>query len=414
MASRCPLARAALVSLLVLVAACGDEPSAPRRLTPVRACFADEQPWVAYRNEGASWTRVAPRDGVFSFDASERVALALAFGDRALPYLVVEYMSAEQARVAHPCGTVPATPAPIVASGVLRPWSGQAQVQIAYGGRSWFHFGADSVFGLPAVDGTSDLVAVRGSWANDPYADRMIVRRAQAYAAGARAVLDFGADEAFAPEARSLRFDGPLTGIEVRYRTASGVEAMVHGASVGQSGDPVLPRATTIYAVPDSRLVAGDLHRVLLEDFDSADRRRAVELWTRAARDLAMRFGPVPPPPTFRALATAPVRRIAAEIPSQPDYDASVMLSLYQNAPANTSMNIRATREYFGGTPAVWLLEVPDLAAVDGYPRGTALEAGPFTWSLALTSRPGFFFIPTGPPQDGQVTRSATISGLQP
>lgn len=400
----------ALVPLLALVSACGDEPSAPRRLTTVRFCFQGEQPWVAYRNEGARWTRVTARDRVFEVEATERVAFALAFADRSLPYLIVEHASAAQALAPFQCGTTPPVTPPPGATAVVRPWNGEGQVQVAYGGSSVLHYGADSTFRLPDATAASDLVAVRGSWASVRYAGRIILRRAQSHAPDSRVVLDFAAAEAFDPQPQRLRYSGPLTGVEVTFRTAAGDEVLLDGLTVGRHGDADLPRDTVISVVPESRLLPGDLHRVTVEDFSASDRARQVELWTRAPADLTMRLGPGAATPTFRTLATSPVRRIAADVPLQPDYDSAVSLFLHQSVPAS-SILITATREYFGGTPATWTLELPDLAVVDGFPRSVSLKPGPFNWSVNVTSRPGFF--PSPAPAEGRLFRSAHRAGRQ-
>ena len=411
----------ALVSLLALASACDDEPSAPRLTTPVTFCT--DAPFVAYRNEGEGWKRLLPRDGpltplgsVFEFDATARVGLAYAWGDRTLPYLVVEYLSAAQASVARRCDDLGVQPPPQGSTGVVRPWNGVGEVQVAYGPYPYprIHFGADSVFGLATLESPSDLVAVRGAWTDILRVERMILRRAQHYPRGSRVVLDFAAAEAFALDEQTLHFDGPRTTIEVKFRTAGGQQVHVAGRAVGNSDDPALPREVTIHSVPASRLEPGDLHVVTLEDVLSGGRQRRVELWTREPRDLTMRFGPPASMPTLRTEATSPYVRVTAEIPSQPEYDAGVGIFYDQAPPLNSSVWVRATREYFGGTPATWRLELPDFRGVDGFPVNTGLKVGPLRWALDVANRPGLPWVALGPPTEGLVLRRAAVEGLRP
>ena len=398
-----------LAPLCALIAACSDGPVSPGATTPVRLCT--DAPFVAVLNTGEPWTRVYGENGEFRIDATDRVGLAFAWGDRTIPYLVVKYMSAEQATSAHPCTVTPVTP-PLTIAGVVKPWDGRGQVQMSYGRRSYMHAGPDSTFSLREADRPSDLVAVRGAWSNRQYAERVLLRRAQSYTAASRVVLDLAGDDSFAPEPGRLRFTGPVSGVEVTFRSASGEEVMLDGIALGEQGDPELPRDTTMATVPAARMIAGDLHRLRLHDFSGNGTARQVALWTRVPKDVTMRFGPPAAMPAFRTVASSPAVRVTAEIPSQSDYGASVLLHYDQRTPAR-SIQISATREYFGGTPATWTIEMPDLAHIEGYPLNTALEPGPFGWSLHVTGRPGFYWVPI-PPAEGQLFRAADRYGGQP
>lgn len=405
-----------LLPLLASVAlgACGDAPSAPHSTTPLRLCTDAE--FVAYRNEGAAWRPAPVKGGIAEFDATTRVAIARAWGDRAIPYLVVDYVSADQAKQAAGCAG-PSAPAPMVATGVVRPWDGVGEVQVGYGGRSWLHWGADSTFGVQAVTGPSDLVAVRGSWSNARYVERIILRRAQAYAAGSRVVLDFGAGDAFAPESAAVRYDGPHGGVLVEFRTATGDRVTTYSTSVGDVGDPVLPRVVPIFGVPAARTVPGDLHLVHVEDFTLGDRRRMVDLWTRTLPlDLALPYGPIAQAPELRETPVSPTTawvRVDAALAAQPEYGAALTLLYDQSSfrPSGSMTRISVTREYFGGTPVTWRIPFPDLYDLEGFPLNAGLTTGGLRWSLTLTGRPGLAHVPVTP-ADGQLFRSATVEGI--
>ena len=406
--------RLSAASALALVA-CGDDPSAPRPTTPVRLCTDAE--FVAHRNEGSGWRRVSVTNGVAEFDATTRVGIAQAWANRPIPYLVVSYLSAEQATQLPGCRPQESAP-PVVASAVVRPWNGVGQVELAYGGRRWLHFGADSTFGLPAVSEASDLVAVRASWASRSYVERIFLRRAQTHAAGARIVLDFAGADAFAPDSTSVRFDGPLSGVLVEFRTATGDKVTTYGVTIGAQGDPVMPRVAPIYGVPAARTAPGDLHFVHVEDFSSSTRRRWVDLWTRSLpRDLVLPLGPVAATPVFITRRTSPTAhwvRVDAELPVQEDYGATVRLLYDQSStrPGGAMVLVTATREYFGAMPAAWRIPYPDVADVAGFPIEAGLTLGGFRWSLWVTGRPGSPEALVGP-AEGQLFRTAMGDGIE-
>ena len=53
---------------------------------------------------------------------------------------------------------------------------------------------------------------------------------------------------------------------------------------------------------------------------------------------------------------------------------------------------------------------MPDLADVEGFPASVALKPGAFSWSLDVSSRPGWYAVPAVP-VEGQVVRTAARSG---
>lgn len=405
---RAPLRPALALAAAAFVTAC-DDAASPIPTTVVRLCT--DAPFVAYRNDGAAWVRAQPlAQGTFEFVATRRVALAQAWGDRPLPYVFVEYLSGEQAGRAHPCGIAPppVTPPPNVVAGVVRGWNGAGVARVAYGAEQRLIFGADSTFGLPALEATSDLLATRWS-ASAPTqrADAVIVRRGQSYPAGSTVALDFASPEAFALEQRTLRVVAPRTFTTSTLRTAAGQEILLSETLAGDPGEGPVPRDLPVAMLPLSRLAVGDIHHVHLHE-----EWRTVDLWTRAPQDLQSSLGAPLAASTVRVVASVPHRRLLVELPAQPEYAGSVMVSLAQ---AERTATLIATRAYFGRTPARWTLEVPDLAGIEGFPARAGLLDVPTGWSIIAYSQPDlWYFGGLAAPRDGEVQRSATASGVAP
>jgi hypothetical protein len=101
----------------------------------------------------------------------------------------------------------------------------------------------------------------------------------------------------------------------------------------------------------------------------SVNNTRVVERFYDTPSNQTITLGPEPSSPVF-ASATSQVQLWRAEIPSQPEYPSQIELVVYtpQPAPSSTSIAIRASKEYFGGTPARWSFTLPDLRTVEGFP----------------------------------------------
>jgi hypothetical protein len=403
--------------LLAALGGCGSDgpsvPAGPIADIPVRLCTTAD--WFAYRNEGDRWTRLVPRDGEMTFDATARLAFALANAGAA-PQLHVEYLTASQLVAIYGCDrVVQAVPAERI-GGVVRGLAAGGQAQVAYGRFGSFVTALDTTYDLPVDGGSSDLVAARlPGFSSLVRADRVILRRAQRYPAGTDLPIDFAAAEAFAPEERELRFDGVFAYVLVQFWTATtrpflgGVD--LQSASVGEAGAGSESHRLPLFGIPVSRLLDGDMHRVMLDDMAG----RKAEAYYRAPRDLSIAFGPPAPLPTFVTEATTPNRRLRAEIPVQAEYDAGAWMFVHPTGAAGGSVMLSATREYFGGTPTVaWSLAVPDLTGVDGFETRFGLpSSGQLRWSMAVTGRPGGELAPLVP-TDGLTFRSAARDGLVP
>jgi hypothetical protein len=70
---------------------------------------------------------------------------------------------------------------------------------------------------------------------------------------------------------------------------------------------------------------------------------------------------------------------------------------------------LTVTREYFGGTPAVWPLDLPDLRGLPGFQDAWMISAEGATSSLGVSGQPYGFRVKDA--RDGDLFRSASRGG---
>lgn len=398
-----------LAALALLVAACGDDPTTPDPAATLRLC--SDADFVAFQDEQGRWTPLRGDDGVYAFRAPPRLGLAFAWPERTLPYLVVHYLTASQAAAQHPCGTTPAAVEPTV-QGVVTGRDGDGrQIELAHGSTRVFLVQAESTFRLRPTAEPRDLVAARmGAGSGTAWvADRVILRRGLALAPDARVTLDFGSDEAFAPEPRTVFFTGGYGYVGLWFAARGGAEVTIATAGAGERGDPETDHVLALGAVPLHRTMPGDLHHLLLMDDD-----RELHLWRRDLGDFALRHGEPLAQPSFVRAGTSPYVRLDATLPAQPDYGGAVMLYYDQAHPLNSSVLLTMTREYAGDASGAWRVPMPDLTGVAGFPAIVGLEPAPVRWTAWATSRRGPWFQVGRVPADGDAHREATTTGVVP
>ena len=76
---------------------------------------------------------------------------------------------------------------------------------------------------------------------------------------------------------------------------------------------------------------------------------------------------------------------------------------------ATNRVFMTATREYFGGTPRTWMLEMPNLTGVPGFQDVFGLHPGAYEWSVRVTDSP--FWFEYAEATDGTTIRSAVDWG---
>lgn len=390
--------RAVALVPLAAALACSDAPSGPAPTAPLTLCASE---WMAYRNEGGAWTRaVADPDGKVRIDATARLAIASASGmntPNVVPHLRVDFLTAEQARVRflRTCGDGTFSPTSGTFSGVAQGIVAGGWADVRYGGVGASTLRADNPrFTLSAFDGARDLVATR--WPSEQlmpdHADRVILRRAQRYTAGSSIALDFASDEAFPLAQHTVSWTGPRAHLQVNLLTADGNDVVLQSSNTSTPGIGDGASSTPLHSIPAARLAAGDLHQLML-----GGGRRSVWLYYHEPRDRAVTFGPPASQPRFVTVGTSPNVRLRVEVPSQPEYGTFISASLSQFAVTNgyygatNRVYMTATREYFGGTPRTWILEMPELSRVPGFQNVFGLHPGAYEWGLTVTSSPYWF-----------------------
>ena len=415
--------RMLVLAPLAVTLACADAASEPQSppSAPLTLCVSAQ--WMAYRNEGGEWTRLVPgADPHVTIDATRRLVIARGSGmgqPNVTPHLHIDFLTAEQARVQFSCTIGPFPSALGTLSGDVIGVAPDGYAFLWYGGRRGIGGlvpGSSPTFQLWTYEDERDLVATRWpSYALQPeHADRVIMRRAQRLAVGTHVTLDFTSAEAFAPAPHTLSWHGPAVGAQLNFQTRPmsrdwsdvWLQTASSRAPLGADG----PHALTLYGIPQAQLAAGDLHRMT-----TGDGRRSLEFYYHEGRDRTIAWGPMPSQPRLTVVGTSPNVRLRVEVASQPEYGAEVSAVLSQYAVTNgfhgatNRVFMSATREYFGGTPRTWTLEMPDLSRAPGFQNVFGLRPGAYEWTFGVTSRPYWF--DQSDAVDGMVIRSARGSG---
>jgi hypothetical protein len=349
-----------LAAALVLATACGDA-TAPTR--EVALSFCPYTVWAGVQNDGQAWRTVATGAGTVRVEASERLTVAV--GRRAAVdefALTFYYLTREQARATLVCPGTGGTGAKQLSGSLAGVGDGFAEVFLgrdtAFGNSLRPDF---TLSGLPA--GPLDLVAT--------HANTAIVRRGADYPDGATVpVLDFAAAEAFALQAHALTIDsngvvGPRWSTDVLTRGGT-------WAHLSSSSSPCCADGR-IYTLPADRQETGDLYRLTVSDVRRlptvSDDWRVAQLFYETPSDQAVAFGPPVNAPTYTPVAAAG-QLWRAEVAAQPEYGSQVEFRASAPQPSSnqTTVTIKASKEYFGGTPATWTFTVPDLSGVAGFP----------------------------------------------
>ena len=404
---------AAAVALIVV--ACGDA-TAPTHEITLDFCGPI---WAAYRNQGGAWTSLGSEPRVATFSATDRLAIATVSysGGSSAPILDVRYLSADQAAATFACGTAIADAAATKQlQGSVAGLESGGSAFISMGRLPAGAYASSPTFQVKApADGPADLVATHQlpleSTQPSARVDKAIVRRGLSYPDGATMpVLDFSSAEAFDLQSNTLTLQG-LTGteglfVQTRLLTALGAEGYFGGdrRSSGTVG--------TMTSFPASRLMEGDVHQLnagnVPGDVAGAS-SRSILLFYRTPTDRTLALGPAATTPTF---VTSGDQIVRVDLAAQSEYGAQVNIALAQPQPSTfqNTVTITATKEYFGGTPVRWSLEIPDLNGVPGFFPLWGMPSGGMGWTLRVSGVPYRFSARSA--RDGDTYRAASGSGV--
>ena len=354
-------------------------------------CDPSEVPvWFAAQSGTGAWTRVtAGANNTFTFSVGSAGGFAMVRPDG--PNFSTSVFYGSQADITalalgSPCRGVNASGGTKQLTGTTGSGGPATHAFVAIGGASVLHpaiQGAGfTLDGVPA--GQRDLLAV--SFAND--------------------ANDLGFDQAnhSAPQ-RELRERDPAIAI-LRHRgfrfhqrphcNEQHGDGSDVGAGVVAYGQRLVraildhrwpgPTRIPFPGLPDSVLQPGDLHviEVTATPTTGSSARAAILLRHSATFDVdAVTLGPTLNQPTVTSLGTSPYLRLRAQLASQTSYNVAAVAEFAQSA---NSVSVAATANYANGTPANWVLDIPDLTAA-GYDPTWGLKSGSsLEWQVTAAS----------------------------
>ena len=220
--------------------------------------------------------------------------------------------------------------------------------------------------------GQRDLIAV--AFSSDVElnsASRLILRRNINYASAIPQLTFFGTED-FVPVAARVGTNNTgtdQTSLEVSFVTPNGASAPY------ATGLANRPDRVPFPGLPDAVLQPGDLHAITITatPASGSSLRLAILLRHSATFDVdTVTFGPTLNQPTVTSLGASPYLRLRALLTSQAAYNVAAQARFAQSA---NSVSLVSTANYSNGTPANWLLDIPDLTSA-GYDPTWGLKSG--------------------------------------
>jgi hypothetical protein len=386
--------------------------------TTLTFCGASIPTWFAFQNEGAPWVRVTGQDGVFTFDATDRVATA---------HVVEDGIITTQIAFATPEELMYA-PQPSCAAARSRTVSGMVAglgpadaVRISINDKSVFiprtsSSKAFTITGLP--DGPVDLVATRitcclpvDSLGVAPeLADQVVIRRSiNPPSGGSLPVLDFGSGESRATIPALLRSTtyNIVEWTGGAFTTANGT---THGMPVTQTPKDALWRG-----IPNALLQSGDYQSATVRrrTIHASDGYSTRTTYFRETVDQVMDPPSLPGVLSVTTVSSTPYVRVSVGAGGS----GVTRVHLQQNPAATITKSVILV-----GSSSYWptsaAMTIPDFTAVDGWNNAWGLRPGIGTgWSRTTHGgRSAVFF--GAPPQPGEqidiTERSGWYSALPP
>ena len=233
-------------------------------------------------------------------------------------------------------------------------------------GRTTFHLS-----GLPS--GPRDLLATRTTpFAGGSAITSLLLRRNIDFPDSANiGTLDFASAEAFAPTTAAVHIGGvfPQGAISsTRLRTSNSDLLLTNLTDVPTSA------TRPYFALPENRLLPGDLQVLRVSTLGPSDEGRDAELYFRSPVDRTLSLGPPLASPTISAMSTSPSLRVRATFAAQPEYDRLTSI-VYEQGPNSARVVVSMTPAYAALGTGFDLI-VPDLSHVAGFDPAWALVPG--------------------------------------
>lgn len=369
-------------------------------------CGGDLPAWFAYRNEGFQWQQLGPTGNGFTFNATQRVAVAFVFVGAGGSDFNVYFVDRSELAFfdESQCGGSRNYSGSV--SGLA---TGQSAL-ITLGPSNDLANASAPTFSLEQVpNGALDLVAARGVVASGtfPSPDRLIVRRGLDLPTGAVIPdLNFSAAESFAPATASATVtnvpSGAQSSVQSSLLTATGTLGLLQ-----YTQSATMP--VSLYFVPSDKLLSSDLHEIYADATQSNNSvgQGYVE-YTATIGDRTLALGAALTAPTVTTPGSGAYSRPLAAFSSQADYSAVVLARFLQSS-LNTSVFVTlvATDTYHGGTPGTWALAVPDFSGTAAFDDSWMLRTGISTTYLTEAFSGPNQLVFGGTPSAGQSYRFA-------
>ncbi len=354
-------------------------------------CDPSEVPvWFAAQSGTGAWTRVtAGANSTFTFSVGSAGGFAMVRPDG--PNFSTSVFYGSQADITalalgSPCRGVNASGGTKRLTGTVGSGGPATHAFVGIGGASILHpaiQGAGfTLDGVPA--GQRDLLAVAFNKDANSLTSitRIILRRNVNYASAIPQLQFFGTEDfAFINGRIGTNNTGTdQTSVQVSFVTANGSSAP-YSTVIGTA-----PTRIPFPGLPDAVLQPGDLHviEVTATPATGSSARAAILLRHSATFDLdTVTLGPTLNQPSVTSLGTSPYLRLRAQLASQASYGVAAVAEFGQSA---NTVSVAATANYANGTPANWVLDIPDLTAA-GYDPTWGLKSGSSVdWEVTAAS----------------------------
>lgn len=324
-------------------------------------CAGGVPMWFAFQNEGFAWQRVTASGTTFTFAATQKVGIAYTrqLGgefETAVFFATRAELAGFTDRDCDGTKTLTGT--------VVGMTAGQS-AQVVMGANS-----ATTTSGNYTLQGVAarplDLVATRGTRSSGFLTpDRIVVRRSLDLTSTIPE-LDFTATESFGPVASTLAVSGFTTGFAIEFQNNLWTATSTYG--VVQSGQAPGGGAT-LSSVPGAQLIAGDMHELLVDAFQSDFQvgHSSVSYFTTPG-DRTETLGPLLTVPSVTMPSTSPYARLRGQLASQAEYGTAVQFVCFQGPTGSRRIILLVgTAAYYGARPATWDVVLPDFSSTPGF-----------------------------------------------
>ena len=246
------------------------------------------------------------------------------------------------------------------------------------------------------ADGPLDLVATLNTTS---LPERILIRRRLDPANGSTVSLDLGSAEARGIVTHMLTANEP-----VNYRHTFSTVTTGHSLC-GKCPTQAATDTATLMSVPADMTESGDVHGV--EAFAA---QRTEWQYHQFPGDRHVTFGPPLASPTTIVVPQSSPAQLRTELAWQDEYGAFVVIDYSQGDPNPNPdtrfLRVRQTVGYTRAPGTSWVVSVPDLTSVTGFPTDAVFEPGKEVLVI-VNGYHGSFPAYLGAPRDGDVLRRA-------